>query len=67
MKKIALAVTLASILSTNAQADALGIYLGGQLWDNQASGTLGDSSSQIDFNLVDEKQQKNCFAFHQPN
>ena len=66
MKKIALAVTLASILSTNAQADALGIYLGGQLWDNQASGTLGDSSSQIDFNLVDEKQNSFFVAFEHP-
>mgnify|MGYP006102539031 CR=1 FL=1 len=56
MKKIALVATLASILSTNVQADALGIYLGGQIWDNHASGTLGDGSSQIDFNLVDEKQ-----------
>ena len=56
MKKIALAVTLATILSTNVQADALGIYLGGQIWDNQASGTLGDGSSLVDFNLEDQKQ-----------
>ena len=66
MKKIALAVTLASILSANVQADALGIYLGGQLWDNQASGTLGDGSSQVDFNLVDEKQNSFFIAFEHP-
>ena len=66
MKKIALAVTLASILSTNVQADVLGIYLGGQIWDNQASGVFGDGSSQIDFNLADEKQKSFFIAFEHP-
>lgn len=66
MKKIALAVTLASILSTNVQADALGIYLGGQIWDNKASGTLGDGSSQVDFNLEDKKQNSFFIAFEHP-
>lgn len=66
MKKIALAVTLASILSTNVQADALGIYLGGQIWDNQASGTFGDGSSLVDFNLADEKQNSFFIAFEHP-
>ena len=66
MKKIVLAAALASILSTNVQADALGIYLGGQLWDNQASGTFGDASSQVDFNLADEKQNSFFIAFEHP-
>ncbi|SEL57627.1 outer membrane protein [Colwellia chukchiensis] len=66
MKKIALAVTFASILSTNVQADALGIYLGGQVWDNQASGVFGESSSQIDFNLADKKQNSFFLAFEHP-
>lgn len=66
MKKIALAAALATVLSTNVQADALGIYLGGQVWDNQASGTFGDGSSQIDFNLVDEKQNSFFIAFEHP-
>ncbi|MFT5815847.1 MAG: outer membrane protein [Psychroserpens sp.] len=66
MKKIALAVTLASILSTNVQADVLGLYLGGQIWDNQASGTFGDGSSQIDFNLADKKQNSFFIAFEHP-
>ncbi len=66
MKKIALAVTLASILSTNAHADALGIYLGGNIWDNNATGTFGDSNSQIDFNLEDKKQNSFYIAFEHP-
>ena len=66
MKKIALAAALATILSTNVQADALGIYLGGQIWDNQASGTFGDGSSLVDFNLVDEKQNSFFIAFEHP-
>ena len=66
MKKLALAVTLASLLSTNVQADAIGIYLGGQIWDNKASGTLGDGSSLVDFNLADEKQNSFFIAFEHP-
>ncbi len=66
MKKIALAAALATVLSTNVQADALGIYLGGQIWDNQASGTFGDGSSLVDFNLVDEKQNSFFIAFEHP-
>ena len=66
MKKIALAAALATVLSTNVQADALGIYLGGQIWDNQASGTFGDGSSLVDFNLVDEKQNSFFVAFEHP-
>lgn len=66
MKKIALAAALATVLSTNVQADALGIYLGGQIWDNQASGTFGDGSSLVDFNLVDEKQDSFFIAFEHP-
>lgn len=66
MKKIALVAALATVLSTNVQADALGIYLGGQIWDNQASGTFGDGSSLVDFNLVDEKQNSFFIAFEHP-
>ncbi|WP_085300671.1 TIGR04219 family outer membrane beta-barrel protein [Cognaticolwellia mytili] len=66
MKKIALAAALATVLSANVQADAIGIYLGGQLWENQASGTFGDGSSQVDFNLVDEKQSSFFIAFEHP-
>jgi outer membrane protein len=66
MKKIALAAALATVLSTNVQADAIGIYLGGQVWDNQASGTFSDGSSPTDFNLVDEKQNSFFIAFEHP-
>lgn len=66
MKKLALAATLTALLSTNVQADAIGIYLGGQVWDNQATGTFGDGSSQIDFNLADKKQNSFYIAFEHP-
>ena len=66
MKKIALAAALATVISANAQADALGIYLGGQIWDAQSSGTFGDTGSQVDFNLVDEKQGGFFIAFEHP-
>ncbi|MGB1262090.1 MAG: TIGR04219 family outer membrane beta-barrel protein [Cognaticolwellia sp.] len=66
MKKVALAAALASVLSTNVHADALGVYFGGQVWDNQASGTFGDGSSQVDFNLADETQNSFFIAFEHP-
>lgn len=67
MKKLALVVALASALSTNVQADTIGIYLGGQAWDNQASGTFGDGNdNQIDFNLKDKTQGSYFIAFEHP-
>ena len=67
MKKLALAMTLASVLSTTVQADTIGVYLGGQAWDNQASGTFGDgNNNQIDFNLKDQTQGSYFVAFEHP-
>ena len=67
MKKLALVMTLASVLSTTVQADTIGVYLGGQAWDNQASGTFGDgNNSQIDFNLKEQTQGSYFIAFEHP-
>lgn len=67
MKKLALVMTLASVLSTTVQADTIGVYLGGQAWDNQASGTFGDgNNNQIDFNLKDQTQGSYFVAFEHP-
>lgn len=58
---LATALTLSS-----AQADVLGVYIGGQVWDSQASGIFGESGHQIDFNLKDEKQGSYFLAVEHP-
>jgi len=60
MKKKAFAATLAALFTVNVQADTVGLYLGGQIWQSDASGTLGEKNALIDFNLKKE-QQSNFF------
>lgn len=67
MKKILLATTLAAALCSSAQADTLlGVYIGGQIWANETSGTFGDSNDQSTFNLDDEKQGSVFIALEHP-
>lgn len=68
MKKTLLALSLscASLLSTTAHADAVGLYIGGQIWDNQASGEFGESLKMEDFNLKDEQQGSYFIAVEHP-
>ncbi|GLX78039.1 outer membrane protein [Thalassotalea insulae] len=66
MKKL-LAVTLSVTLYSGAvQADAIGVYIGGQYWDNQASGKFGENNQQVDFNLSDEQQGSFFIALEHP-
>jgi len=67
MKKLLLAASLVTVLSTSAQADTLlGLYLGGQVWANQAEGVFGENNNQIDFNLDDEQQGSFYIALEHP-
>lgn len=66
MKKSVIAASLAALVSANAQADVVGVYLGGQVWDNQASGIFGESGNQTDFNLSDEQQESFFIAVEHP-
>lgn len=68
MKKILLATAISAVLSTSAQADTLlGLYVGGQIWATEASGTFGDNdNSQADFNLADQEQGSFYAAFEHP-
>ncbi len=68
MKKALLALGLATVISGNAQADTLlGLYIGGQAWANEASGTFGEgSNSQSAFNFNDEVQGSFFVAFEHP-
>lgn len=62
MKKLALAASVAAMLSTSAQADMLfGVYAGAQVWNSVSSGEFGEGSNQLDFGL-DTKAQGSYFV-----
>lgn len=68
MKKTVLALGLAAMMSTSAQADTLlGLYIGGQAWASKASGSFGDgSNNQSAFDFNDEVQGSFFVAFEHP-
>ena len=57
---------LAATFSVSSAADTLGFYIGGQVWDAQFDGVLGESGNQTDFNLAKEKQTNFYVAFEHP-
>ncbi|WP_448549564.1 TIGR04219 family outer membrane beta-barrel protein [Thalassotalea fusca] len=66
MKKTALALSTAALFTLPVQADVLGLYVGGQIWDNTSSGTVGESNNLQDFNLGDEQQGSFFIAVEHP-
>lgn len=68
MKKSIIAISLATLLSTSAQADTLlGIYAGGQVWANQAEGSFAEGDvSQATFSFNDETQASYFVALEHP-
>lgn len=67
MKKILVTVSVLTLLSVNVKADTLaGLYIGGQVWDNEATGIFGESNNQVDFNLSDKQQGSYFIAFEHP-
>jgi len=68
MKKAIIATSLATVLCASAQADTLlGLYIGGQVWANQAEGTFGEGvTDQAAFNFDDENQGSYFVALEHP-
>jgi outer membrane protein len=67
MKKVLLTTSILTLLSSSVQADTLaGLYVGGQIWDNEASGIFGESNNQVNFNLMDEQQGSYFIALEHP-
>ena len=66
MKKSVIAAGMAALLSAGVQADTIGLYLGGQVWDNSVDGIFGESGGQTDFNLKDEQQGSFFIAVEHP-
>lgn len=68
MKKTLLAGSLAALMCGTAQADTLlGLYIGGQIWSNEASGSFGEGAdNQSVFEFDDENQGSFYVAFEHP-
>jgi len=68
MKKTLLAASVAALMCGNAQADTLlGLYIGGQIWSNEASGSFGEGlDNQSVFEFDDENQGSFYVAFEHP-
>jgi outer membrane protein len=67
MKKAALAILVTGLLSSSAMADTIaGLYIGGSIWSNEASGTFGEKNNLVDFNLEDKEQGSFFIALEHP-
>ncbi len=68
MKKTLLAVGISALMCGSAQADTLlGLYIGGQIWANDASGSFGEGADdQSVFEFDDENQGSFYVAFEHP-
>jgi len=65
MKKTMIAVSL-GMLSMTAQADVVGLYVGGHVWDNEATGSISESTDLQTFNFDDEQQASFYIAVEHP-
>ena len=68
MKKTILAAGVAAMMCGSAQADTLlGLYIGGNIWANEASGSFGQGSdNQAAFELDDQSQANFFVALEHP-
>lgn len=66
MFKNAFVVTVAALFTTSVQADTVGLYLGGQIWQSEFTGGFGKESALIDFNYKNEQQSSFFVAVEHP-
>ncbi len=66
MKKKVFAVTLAALFTANVQADTVGLYFGGQIWQGEASGVFGEKNTLTDFDLKKEQPSNYFIAVEHP-
>jgi outer membrane protein len=68
MKKNLLAASIAVLICGSAQADTLlGLYIGGQIWSNEASGSFGEGENNLSTFQFDDENQGNFYvAFEHP-
>ncbi|MBL4909859.1 MAG: TIGR04219 family outer membrane beta-barrel protein [Alteromonadaceae bacterium] len=63
---VAITVVTSTAMMNVAHADAIGLYLGGQVWDSNATGLFGERDQQIDFNLANKQQGSFFIALEHP-
>lgn len=61
MKPAIVVTLLAALVTTSIQARPIGLYLGAQLWQSEANGSLGEEYRLFDANL-EKKQQTSTFV-----
>jgi hypothetical protein len=66
MKKMILAATFATLFTFAAQAETVGLYIGGQIWQSGTSGTFGEKNTPINANLKKEHQSSYFVAVEHP-
>lgn len=66
MNKTAFTAMFTALFTANIQADTVGLYLGGQIWQSEASGIFGEENTLIDFNLKKEQQMSYFVAVEHP-
>ena len=68
MNKTIIAASIVTLLTTSVQADTLlGLYIGGQMWANQADGSFGEGkNNQAAFDFDDETQGNFFIALEHP-
>ncbi|MDN3653777.1 TIGR04219 family outer membrane beta-barrel protein [Thalassotalea ponticola] len=67
MKKSAVLVASAMVLaSANANADAIGVYIGAQAWDMAAEGSYADNQVQDEFVFEDESESRFYIELEHP-
>lgn len=68
MKKAVIAASVATMLSASAHADTiLGLYIGGNVWDAQTSGSFSDGGAEFgEFDFKDEKSTYYFAALEHP-
>jgi len=66
MKKTTFAAIFIALFTANVQADTVGLYLGGQIWQNEASGSFGEKQILIDADLKKDQQSNYFIAVEHP-
>ncbi|NQY64085.1 MAG: TIGR04219 family outer membrane beta-barrel protein [Alteromonadaceae bacterium] len=61
MRKAVIAASLLAVMSMSSKADVVGVYIGGQVWDNDAQGVFGEKSTNQQVFNFDGQQQASAF------
>ncbi|XQW86755.1 TIGR04219 family outer membrane beta-barrel protein [Thalassotalea piscium] len=66
MKIKAFAAILAALFTAHVQADTVGLYIGGQIWQSEVSDALDEQDTLNGFNLKKEQQSQYFVAIEHP-